>query len=72
MMPRQISEHQIYIIRYKQNNTLFFRHYAEKEDLFANEVRQIVHSYMYIMSKNELRSSGEHRRCGFANGACEL
>ena len=24
------------------------------------------------MSKNELRSSGEHRRCGFANGAGEL
>ena len=21
------------------------------------------------MSKNELQSSGEHRRCGFANGA---
>ena len=24
------------------------------------------------MSKNELRSSGEHRRCAFANGAGEL
>ena len=24
------------------------------------------------MSKNELRSSGKHRRCGFANGAREL
>ena len=24
------------------------------------------------MSKNELRSSGEHRRCGFANGVGEL
>ena len=24
------------------------------------------------MSKNELRSSGKHRRCGFANGAGEL
>ena len=24
------------------------------------------------MSKNELRSSGERRRRGFANGACEL
>ena len=24
------------------------------------------------MSKSELRSSGEHRRCGFANGAGEL
>ena len=23
------------------------------------------------MSKNELQSSGEHRRCDFANGACE-
>ena len=23
------------------------------------------------MSKNELRSSGKHRRCDFANGACE-
>ena len=45
---------------------------AEKEDRIDHEVRQIVHSYMYIMSKNELRSSGEHRRCGFANGASEL
>ncbi len=25
-----------------------------------------------VMSKNELQSSGEHRRCGFANGASEL
>ena len=24
------------------------------------------------MSKNELRSSGKHQRCDFANGACEL
>ena len=24
------------------------------------------------MSKNQLRSSGKHRRCGFANGAGEL
>ena len=24
------------------------------------------------MSKNELQRSGEHRRCGFANGAREL
>ena len=24
------------------------------------------------MSKNQLRSSGEHRRCGFANSASEL
>ena len=24
------------------------------------------------MSKNELRSSGKHRRCAFANGASEL
>ena len=24
------------------------------------------------MSKNELRSGGKHRRCGFANGAGEL
>ena len=24
------------------------------------------------MSKNKLRSSGEHRRCDFANGAREL
>ena len=24
-----------------------------------------------VMSKNELRSSGKHRRCAFANGACE-
>ena len=24
------------------------------------------------MSKNELRSSGKHRRCDFANGAGEL
>ena len=24
------------------------------------------------MSKNELQRSGEHRRCGFANGAGEL
>ena len=24
------------------------------------------------MSKNELQSSGEHRRCGSANGASEL
>ena len=24
------------------------------------------------MSKNELRSSGKHRRCDFANGASEL
>ena len=24
------------------------------------------------MSKNELHRSGEHRRCGFANGAREL
>ncbi len=24
------------------------------------------------MSKNELRRSGEHQRCGFANGAGEL
>ena len=24
------------------------------------------------MSKNELQRSGEHQRCGFANGACEL
>ena len=24
------------------------------------------------MSKNELRRSGEHRRCDFANGAREL
>ena len=25
-----------------------------------------------VMSKNELQSSGEHRRCDFANGASEL
>ena len=25
-----------------------------------------------VMSKNELRSSGKHQRCGFANGAREL
>ena len=24
------------------------------------------------MSKNELQRSGEHRRCGFVNGASEL
>ena len=24
------------------------------------------------MSKSELQSSGKHRRCDFANGACEL
>ena len=30
-----------------------------------------VHSYLFV-SKNELRSSGERRRRGFASGASEL
>ena len=31
-----------------------------------------VRSKRLFMSKSELQSSGKHRRCDFANGACEL
>ena len=45
------------------------REYTKK--ISEEEIERRI-AYEVSVSKNELQSSGKHRRCDFANGACEL